>query len=53
MTWLLTFLADEPAANLDTETGYRIFTLMRETSDQEKTTLIFSTHYEHIIQHAG
>jgi putative ABC transport system ATP-binding protein len=48
----LIVLADEPTANLDTETGHRILELMREINEKEKTTLIFSTHDEHIMEHA-
>ena len=48
----LIILADEPTANLDTETGHRILTLMQEINEHEKTTFIFSTHDEHILEHA-
>ena len=45
-------LADEPTANLDSETGHRIIELMREVNEAEKTTFIFSTHDSHIMEHA-
>ena len=45
-------LADEPTANLDSETGHRIVDLMRSINELEKTTFIFSTHDEHIMEHA-
>lgn len=37
-------LADEPTANLDSETGARLLDLMRELNKSEKMTFIFSTH---------
>jgi putative ABC transport system ATP-binding protein len=52
VTHPLIVLADEPTANLDTETGHRIVTLMRDINETEKTTFIFSTHDEHIMEHA-
>ena len=48
----LIVLADEPTANLDSETGERIIDLMREINDREKTTFIFSTHDSRIVGHA-
>jgi len=48
----LIVLADEPTANLDTATGHKIVDLMRAINDVEKTTFIFSTHDEHIMEHA-
>jgi putative ABC transport system ATP-binding protein len=48
----LIVLADEPTANLDSETGHRIVELMRKINELEKTTFIFSTHDEHIMEHA-
>jgi putative ABC transport system ATP-binding protein len=45
-------LADEPTANLDSETGHRIIDLMRQINRNEKTTFIFSTHDRHIMEHA-
>lgn len=48
----LIVLADEPTANLDSETGHRIVELMRQINETEKTTFIFSTHDSHIMEHA-
>jgi putative ABC transport system ATP-binding protein len=48
----LIVLADEPTANLDSETGHRIVDLMRRINETDKTTLIFSTHDAHIMEHA-
>ncbi|MDP6944705.1 MAG: ABC transporter ATP-binding protein [Myxococcota bacterium] len=45
-------LADEPTANLDTDTGERILGLMRELNEQDGTTFIFSTHDERVMAHA-
>jgi len=45
-------LADEPTANLDSETGDKIISLMKEINEIEKTTFIFSTHDPDIMQHA-
>ena len=48
----LIILADEPTANLDSATGHKIIELMRSINEVEKTTLIFSTHDTHIMEHA-
>ena len=45
-------LADEPTANLDSETGDRILDLMRRLNRDAKTTFIFSTHDERVMAHA-
>ncbi len=37
-------LADEPTANLDSTTAKEILTLMQELNEKHKTTFIFSTH---------
>ncbi len=42
-------LADEPTANLDTETGQRIVDLMRHLNQAEGITFIFSTHDPRIM----
>ena len=48
----LIILADEPTANLDSATGHKIIELMKMINEVEKTTLIFSTHDAHIMEHA-
>ena len=37
-------IADEPTANLDSKTGEKVLSLMKEINQNEKTTFIFSTH---------
>ncbi|MDD5067173.1 MAG: ABC transporter ATP-binding protein [bacterium] len=45
-------LADEPTANLDSETGATILELMKEMNEIEKTTFIFSTHDADVLKYA-
>ncbi|MBI4406237.1 MAG: ABC transporter ATP-binding protein [Deltaproteobacteria bacterium] len=45
-------LADEPTANLDSQTGQTIIELMRAVNESEKTTFVFSTHDQNIIGQA-
>jgi len=45
-------LADEPTANLDHETAYKIIDLMRGMRDDFDTTFIFSTHDPKIMDAA-
>jgi putative ABC transport system ATP-binding protein len=45
-------LADEPTANLDSETGATILELMKELNTIEKTTFIFSTHDQSVLKYA-
>ena len=45
-------LADEPTANLDHDTAYRIIELMRRMRDEFGTTFIFSTHDPKIMAEA-
>lgn len=46
-------LADEPTANLDSETGEAIIDLMKHLNQSEQTTFIFSTHDPAVMAHAG
>lgn len=45
-------LADEPTANLDHDTAYRILHLMKQMRDELGTTFIFSTHDPKIMGEA-
>jgi putative ABC transport system ATP-binding protein len=45
-------LADEPTANLDSESAHRIIDLMKCMRDQFDTTFIFSTHDPKIMEEA-
>ena len=42
-------LADEPTANLDSNTGMRILDLMRKLNQEEQTAFVFSTHDPDVI----
>ena len=46
-------LADEPTANLDSETGRKILELMKNLNEIEKTTFIFSTHDPDVLHYAN
>jgi putative ABC transport system ATP-binding protein len=46
-------LADEPTANLDSQTGATIIDLMKELNRKEGTTFIFSTHDAKVMNHAN
>jgi putative ABC transport system ATP-binding protein len=46
-------LADEPTANLDSQTGENIIDLMREMNRRDGTTFIFSTHDPKVMSHAN
>jgi putative ABC transport system ATP-binding protein len=48
----LLILADEPTANLDSETGSALIDTMLEINRSRGTTFIFSTHDEMIMHHA-
>lgn len=45
-------LADEPTANLDHDTAYRIINLMKTMRDELGTTFIFSTHDTKLVGEA-
>jgi len=45
-------LADEPTANLDRDTAYRIIELMKRMRDEFGTTFVFSTHDPKIMSEA-
>ena len=42
-------LADEPTANLDSKTGGQILELMQKLNSELKTTFVFSTHDQRIV----
>lgn len=46
-------LADEPTANLDHATGIEILNLMKEINQKDKTTFVFSTHDQKIMDMAN
>lgn len=43
-------IADEPTANLDSENALRIIEIMREISERDGTTFIFSTHDSRLLE---
>jgi len=45
-------LADEPTANLDSETGASIVELMRRVQAESSTTFVFATHDPHLMSQA-
>ena len=45
-------LADEPTANLDRNTAFRIIELMKKMRDERGTTFVFSTHDPKIMREA-
>ena len=49
----LVVLADEPTANLDSETGETILSLMKDMNEKRSTTFIFSTHDANVMKYAG
>lgn len=46
-------LADEPTANLDSQTAIEILELMRELNKELKTTFLFSTHDHLVMEYAS
>jgi putative ABC transport system ATP-binding protein len=45
-------LADEPTANLDTESAFNLLDIMQKLNIEENVTLIFSTHDQRVIERA-
>ena len=45
-------LADEPTANLDSETGKGLMEMMREMNEKKNVTFIFSTHDQMVMDYA-
>ena len=45
-------LADEPTANLDSETGEQLLELMRRMNSEKSVTFIFATHDHMVMDHA-
>ncbi len=46
-------LADEPTANLDSDTGREILELMKQMNEKHNTTFIFSTHDKMVMDYAN
>lgn len=46
-------LADEPTANLDSQTGIELLDMMRELNQQQGMTFLFSTHDPKIMERAS
>ena len=45
-------LADEPTANLDSETSANLLDMMRELNERQGVTFLFSTHDPMVIERA-
>lgn len=45
-------LADEPTANLDSQTGASVIQLMRRMQAESRTTFVFASHDAQLISHA-
>jgi putative ABC transport system ATP-binding protein len=45
-------LADEPTANLDTESAFNLLDIMARLNKEENITLLFSTHDQRVIERA-
>lgn len=48
----LLVLADEPTANLDSATAQQILELMKQLSEEQSVTFIFSTHDQKLLRYA-
>jgi putative ABC transport system ATP-binding protein len=46
-------LADEPTANLDSETGQQIINLMWELNRNSQVTFVFATHDPRLMDNVG
>lgn len=46
-------IADEPTANLDSDTAMKIIGLMRDLNRKEQTTFMFSTHDQRLLNNVG
>ena len=46
-------LADEPTANLDTKTSDLIISIMKKINKRDRTTFIFSTHDQRLLDQMG
>ena len=44
-------IADEPTANLDSDTALHLIALMREINREQGTTFVFSTHDQRLLDH--
>ncbi|MEE9187093.1 MAG: ABC transporter ATP-binding protein, partial [Bacteroidota bacterium] len=45
-------LADEPTANLDSETGDTLLDLMEQMNSEKNITFVFSSHDRQVIERA-
>ena len=45
-------LADEPTANLDSQSAFKLLDIMAKLNEEEKITFIFSTHDQRVISRA-
>ncbi|WP_373501749.1 ABC transporter ATP-binding protein [Desulfococcus sp.] len=45
-------LADEPTANLDSESGKSLLAIMKEMNEKKEVTFVFSTHDERVMDQA-
>ncbi len=45
-------LADEPTANLDSNTGYELIETMKKLNEEQGVTFVFATHDPKVMEHA-